>query len=200
MSRPWTDEDVLRELYWEKEMSQPDIADELGCSAQTITRWMGKHDIETRDPAKIGKNIDQSVNNTERPWRDEGKFREKYVEKGMGVESMADEWHTSTQTIRRWRDNHDVEPKHSGGYYGGGIPEGSQSAGERVDRYPRLFSDGPYVHQLVALYKGADPEKVFSSGEWHVHHKNEIPWDNRPSNIEVVSRADHIGEHVVQSQ
>lgn len=30
-------------------------------------------------------------------------------------------------------------------------------------------------HQLVALLMGEDPEKVFSNGEYQVHHKHNVP-------------------------
>jgi len=200
MSRSWTNKEKLQELYWDEEMSQPEIADELNCSVKTISRWFSKHNMKTRDPGEIGKQVNQSLNNKECPWRNEEKLRQKYVEQNKGVRAIANEWGTSCETIRKWRDKYDIEPKTSNGYYGGGIPEGTQTKSERVDRYPRLGDSGVYVHQLVAIYKGYDSEKVFSSGEWHVHHKNDIPWDNRPENIELLNRSEHVGRHTVKSQ
>lgn len=47
--RPWQNSDVLRELYHEKRLSQPQIAEKLGCSRWTVRKWMDKHDIEVRD-------------------------------------------------------------------------------------------------------------------------------------------------------
>lgn len=52
-----------------------------------------------------------------------------------------------------------------------------------------------YVHQLVAIANGADPEKVFSDGVYHVHHKNELKYDNRPKNLEILDRVGHTLEH-----
>ena len=47
------------------------------------------------------------------------------------------------------------------------------------------------VHRLVAIAEhGADAV----AGN-HVHHKNEIPWDNRPSNLELKSPKDHHSHH-----
>jgi hypothetical protein len=47
------------------------------------------------------------------------------------------------------------------------------------------------VHRLVAVAEYGF-EAVCDS---HVHHKNGIPWDNRPSNLEVVSEKHHTNKH-----
>jgi hypothetical protein len=51
-----------------------------------------------------------------------------------------------------------------------------------------------YHHQLLVIAMGEDPHKVFS-GKYHCHHKNEIRWDNRPSNIELLTPKEHAKEH-----
>jgi hypothetical protein len=50
-----------------------------------------------------------------------------------------------------------------------------------------------HVHQLLALSRGADPGRVFSGGDWHVHHGNGVRWDNRPSNVCLEDGCDHSG-------
>lgn len=54
------------------------------------------------------------------------------------------------------------------------------------------------VHQLVAISEGADPSKIFSNGEWQVHHKNKIGWFNIPSNLEVLKSAEHMSIHATE--
>lgn len=51
------------------------------------------------------------------------------------------------------------------------------------------------IHQLLAIAGGADPYKVFSGGEYNVHHKKPIPWLNTPENVELLTKADHNSEH-----
>lgn len=51
------------------------------------------------------------------------------------------------------------------------------------------------IHQLLVIAEGADPHKVFSDGDYNVHHKNHIPWDNRPENVELLTKAEHNSEH-----
>lgn len=41
----WRDEDVLHELYIERDLSGPQIADELGCSARTVYNWLERYGI-----------------------------------------------------------------------------------------------------------------------------------------------------------
>lgn len=97
-----------------------------------------------------------------------------------------------------------------------GVPKGSigyhlKKAGSELNRkansdFSILYHDDGYeffmsgndkflVHQLLAISEGEDPDKVFSNGEYHVHHKNHIPWDNRPSNIELNSASEHAIKH-----
>lgn len=59
---------------------------------------------------------------------------------------------------------------------------------ERRERYV-------YVHQLLAVAEGADPEDVFSNGLFHVHHENEVRWLNTPENVELVHHTDHARDH-----
>jgi hypothetical protein len=51
-----------------------------------------------------------------------------------------------------------------------------------------------YVHQLVAIADGADPFELFTCRK-HVHHRNQVPWDNRPGNLEVLDPQHHNAKH-----
>ena len=55
-----------------------------------------------------------------------------------------------------------------------------------------------HVHQLAIIAEGADPEQVFSGGDFHVHHGNNVRWDNRPSNLSLELDKDHGSESVLQ--
>jgi DNA-binding transcriptional regulator LsrR (DeoR family) len=61
-------------------------------------------------------------------------------------------------------------------------------------------SHEPAVHQLLAIANGESAERMFSDGECQLHHKNHIPWDNRPENIELLSASEHARHHAAQSE
>jgi len=56
------------------------------------------------------------------------------------------------------------------------------------------------IHQLTSIADGADPYKVWSDGEYVTHHKNNIPWDNRPNNLKVVAKGEHNRIHKPREQ
>lgn len=49
-SPPWRDPTILTQLYWDQEMSLRETADELGCSKDTVRKWMKRFDIDLRPP------------------------------------------------------------------------------------------------------------------------------------------------------
>jgi transposase-like protein/5-methylcytosine-specific restriction endonuclease McrA len=89
-SSPWQDQDNLREMYCRDDMTQQKIADELGCSVTTISRWLKKFNLVSK------------------PWRDEGRLRDLLLERGLTVREAAEELGCDRGTIRRWVKNHDL--------------------------------------------------------------------------------------------
>lgn len=56
VDHPWRDESLLRELYWNQELSMTEIADELGCTQPTVPKWMQRLDIPCRNPREAAPN------------------------------------------------------------------------------------------------------------------------------------------------
>jgi uncharacterized protein YjcR len=117
------DEDVLRELYWEKGMSLKEIGEKFDTGSTTINTWMKKNGIDRRTAAQ-----DKPVH-----------------------------YRTDDSGYERWRHNTN------------GI------------KY------GVAVHRLVKVAE----EGLEAVKGMEVHHKNRIPWDNRPSNLELVTPQEH---------
>jgi len=123
--------DTLYEMYHEKKMSQPEIAEYFECDTTTISYWMDKYDIETDD------------RQYKRAHEASRKNKANYMSNDMGY--------------YYWQDGNEYVSVH------------------------RLLA--------IAVY-GIDAVK----GN-HIHHKNKIPWDNRPDNIEPMDVREHHQHH-----
>lgn len=124
--KPYKDAELLEKLYCEKEMSQSDVADAIGCAKMTVCRWMNNLGIETRKTTH------------ERP---------PYFYTDGGYERWKSKVNGDLQQLK--------------------------------------------VHRLQAVAEyGFD-----AVCNMDVHHKNTIPWDNRPENIELKSHSEHTQHH-----
>ena len=135
--KPWRDEELMRELYHGKRMSQQEIADYFD---NEITQ------------AGVGYCLD-----------------ELGIEKRSRSESTKDRWHK--RPLRPCIDT-------THGYKV--VKDGYDGEDAKV-----------YMHRLLAA-------AVYGVDEMDgkvVHHKNEIPWDNRPDNIELMTPAEHAEHH-----
>ena len=119
-----------------------------------------------------------------------------YHEEGLTQAEIAERSEISRSGIGYYMDKYDIETRSVG-----------SREGERRVTYATYSMEGSgyfawysrdpdkqrsmKVHRLVAIAEhGADAV----AGN-HVHHKNEIPWDNRPSNLEIKSPKDHHSHH-----
>jgi len=126
-----TDEETLRRLYWDEELSTAQIGELAGVHHTTILRQMQDNNIPRRDRSDA---VSNSVSN---------EYANYLVNEHTGYV--------------RW----------------------SSASGEAEDTLP--------VHRLLAVCEYGFEEVCGK----HVHHKNGIPWDNRPDNIEIMEPATH---------
>jgi len=172
----YRDEAWLREQYIEEERSIRDIADECGCSCATVSDWLRRHGIETRNGGD--KPITQL--------RDEAWLREQYVKQERTSRDIADECGCSKSTVLRWLKKHGVEarsfglkgednPQWNGGTqpYGSGwnkskrravrerdghtcqAPACSVTQDDHLDRHDEKL----HVHHLIKAREVDDPEE-----------------------------------------
>jgi transposase-like protein len=172
--KPYHDEDWLRELYIDQNLTLQEISDRVGCSKDTIWRWKNKHGLQ-------------------KPWKDEDKLRQKYVNEELSMREIAEEWGCNAQTIKNRLDDFGIETRSTGFRRGNGSVNyyvnnwGHAHLGHGYD----YESHSVFVHRLLAVAEhGFDAV----NGK-EIHHKNGIPWDNRPDNLELLNKLEHSKRH-----
>lgn len=126
------------------------------------------------------------------PWWKRSLMEELYIEKEWSIEKIANEFGTDKRRIFDWLDNHGIETRGKSELRGHDVPKLHHLVS--VDHpYEAIICDGEWFqhHRLLAIAKYGFDEVC----DKHVHHKNNIPWDNRLENIEVLSPSEHVKLH-----
>lgn len=173
---------ILNELYWERNMSQYEIAEKLDVTQSAVSIWMVDYGIETR-----GENIPA---NTERPWRSREKLMQRYIIEEDSIEKISEDWQCSSETIHRWLNTFEIETRGHSDFR----KTNHAFFYTRKDGYEEWsVQDGCLlVHRLLAVSEFGFEEVCGKV----VHHKNEIPWDNRDDNIELMELGEHSRYHL----
>jgi len=182
----YRDEDWLREQFEDENRSARDIANECDIAGKTLRKWADRFDIDRPSadtpPEKL-QNAD---------W-----LRDQYVEQRQSTVDIAGAVGCTPTTVSKWMKRHGIETRsdseaarlkfldHAPHYET--TPDGyedwaTQHDGERWHvRVHRLLAVAEFGFDAVA-------DKI-------VHHKNHIPWDNRPENLDVMDWSEHSSYH-----
>lgn len=190
-NRPWQNEELLNELYVEKQLSTYEIGEKLGCSHQTVNNWLRKHGIELRP---------KSFAPRKKPHHDRDTLVELYHDQGLNIHEIAEQLGVAGSTIDYWMKKLDIPTRsHRESklltYRSRPVPFFLNSKGyEQWHHWYDYERDRVTVHRLLAVAEyGFDAVKDMA-----VHHRNEIKWDNRPENIELLSHSEHNRLHMTK--
>ncbi|MDL0133537.1 helix-turn-helix domain-containing protein [Halobacterium salinarum] len=143
MSEDYKDEDTLRHLHFEEELTADQIADRLGCSPGTIHNHMKKNDIDYNP--QIGK-----------PWHDKDKLINYYHGKNYTLQEMADMWECSRTAVRNAMQNHGIDRKGRGTY--GDLYEDEPWRDEQTLR--KLYKEQGLLTKKIAKRLGCSRKTV----------------------------------------
>jgi len=189
MGAKYHDADWLRGKYHGEKLTMYEIADMCDVTPTTISSWMDKHNIPVRSQEDAQQ---ASGKHTDREW-----LAQQYHGKGRTLKDIGKECDVTAATVMKWMDKFDI-PRREATDHVRKEPASFvtlERGYERVSSKSNGSNSHALVHQLVAIANGANPYAVFSDGDYQCHHRNHIPWDNRPENIEVLSEIDHANKH-----
>lgn len=92
MTRPWTDEDLLRELFVGEKLTHHEIADELGCSRTSVSRHIRKFGIK-------------------QPHQKKEVLQQLYYEELLSITEIADRLETTYAKVQRAMSNFGIEKR-----------------------------------------------------------------------------------------
>jgi transposase-like protein len=176
--------DQLQRLYVEQGLTYQEVANRLGYASTTpVETAMEKYDIQSRSFG--GKSKDA-------PWKDRERLKNLYHSKNKTIEEVAEELGCSYECVRNWMEKLEVETERRGGK-----PAHPRIRTEARDGYEDVrhsFDCQTFhcsVHRLSAVAWFGIDEVIGKD----VHHKNEIPWDNREENLQLMTRSEHMSHH-----
>ena len=161
----------------------------------------GGEDPEAKQKNALRARLAERVEETESPWQEKRLLDAAYTGLGMTTRECAQFLGCTNGTISRYLNEYGIETRENwkAGSKAGGeasrveyvqlrtLPSGYEYWGARIEGVMRIL----YVHRLLAISESG----VDAVAENDVHHKNGIPWDNRPENIEILDPAEHRGMH-----
>ena len=144
------------------------------------------------------------TSDSESAWQDEEKLREMYHDEGLDQPEIAERFDVTKSAVCYWMKKHGIETRDNveaqrRKRQKKPVPFETKPGGHErwVDSYKRKAgwaNEYVYVHRL--LYVAHHGLEAVRNRD--VHHKNEIPWDNRIENLEAMTRADHSSHHASQ--
>lgn len=169
---PWQDEELMRELIEEENLTYPEVAERFDCYKDTVAKWARKHGI---------KRVEK--------WHRESVLRELYVEEGMTMKEVGNELGCSRETVRYNLMKFGIERTKTGSDKPPMLDflHGYGRISHKIDGESKYT----YTHRLAAVaWFGFDAVE-----DKEVHHKNRMRADNRESNLEPLTPGDHRREH-----
>lgn len=174
----------LETLYWDEQKSLGDIGEHYDCSGVRVLKKMKTLGVERRE----------GDDKPDHPWQDKETLEAMVDQHGNNATKLADEMGASRSTVSKWLREFGIKtiphPTEQPPSYRTHI-SGHEVVRTKIDQQQHTA----FVHRLVAVADGKLTPEEFINSEKNVHHKNGVPWDNRPENLEVMTKSEHHKHH-----
>jgi len=173
-------EERVNSLYHDEGLTLRETAERLGTSNTNLLYHMNRLGVK-RDSRSVAKGGHAA-------YKDEARLRRLYWDDKFSLYEMADRLDCAMTTVLYWMDKFNIERRDR-------IETvKKQRAWYLTDRNGYVIigdkSESVRLHQLLLIAAGESPHDVLQDG-MDTHHKNNIPWDNRPSNLELLEHSEH---------
>lgn len=153
-------------------------------------------------PKKTANNRSRiEIEDREKPWRNPKILHHLYWEEKKSTTEVGEILGCHQTTVSKWLDRTEVGARDRVEATRKTQPlyttdnDGYERVVARCGDQTRVVR----VHQLVTIVHGEDPHIVFDN-DTVVHHRNGVPWDNRPANLQVMTIEDHVSHHAKERQ
>lgn len=183
--------DVLKEMYWDDEMSESSIAGHFGRTRGEVKQQMDRHGIDRRAKT-AAKKIQREVEDS-RPDLTEEVLRELYVDQRLSERAIAEMKGCSREVVATRLDWYGVERRSH-----------SEAARVRNSREPPSFYTQANGYEVCETWYEGKSETVLihrlAAVAWYgfdaicdnvVHHRSGHKRDNREGNLQPMSGEKH---------
>ena len=189
---PTRDPELLRQLYVVEERSMSEVAELLDSSSSTIHRRIHEYSIDVDLQRSRSDHKLEAAGGVE-------ELRRLYHDEELSQPKVADQMDVDPVTVSVWVNKYDLTLSWDEIYRRRGDAMRSDTPTLFTSEgYEHIFYTPEYnetcmfrLHRLLAVAEwGFDAVKDMA-----VHHKNDIPWDNRPKNLELMTPSEHMRYH-----
>lgn len=174
------DQQEVRRLYVDEKLSQRQTAERLGLESKyPVRKVIENSDIASRNRGAKSKNA---------KWKDKEILFQLYWEENLSSREIGERFGIASRTVISEMERLDI-PRRAP------MRKRQNRVKYRTNQNGytewKGFDEYFLVHRLAAIaWFGVDEV----AGK-DVHHKSNIPWDNRESNLEVMTRSEHMEMH-----
>lgn len=170
-----------------------ELAEEYGVNDATIKRHLKQWGVETRD---ISRQLHRTMENRFDVITDREKMDQLYNEQRMSMREISEETGRSLPVVSYWLREHDFDIRDR--------IESTKDVQKRdLEATLSTHESNSYTyiqcgehtvrhHRLLATLLVDELDELAGM---HVHHISEVEWDNRVSNLEVLTVGKHLNHH-----